>query len=904
MRAIFEAVADFDSLVREGRRAETQLDRTKGAAKGLSSAYPADGGPSERGLRRLSDRVGSIGTQMTRTGRRMTLGISLPIAAVGVGAVRSFASFEKALVSAQLKAGASEAQFKRMKALALDMGAKTSFSAGQAATSLDQLAALGFDAEQAMKTLPAVMQAAQAAGEDLGVTTDVVARAMNAFNIKASQSEHVADVFANAANTSALNMQGLSDALGQAGEIAPRFHQSLEDVVAVIARMVDQGVPAASAGAAIRQALVSLSKPTMQAGKLIDLLGIQIYGANGKMLPIPKLLGQIERGLTKSNPKYAQFKSLVGLSGDALKEQAKRLGLNTTQAVAIQRALKQGGDAFRNYALGTLFGTEGAKAFSLALAKGKPVILDTQKDADKLDRLQQGLAKTMGTKGAKAWIAARTEAGKFKAKGKDAVTAISALGKASDDTSKKMSDAFQKTTAQKIDNLVGSLQSLGIELISDVEPGLKKTIDRTTKLVNKIGEFSKKHDWAGPVIVGAGLLLVALGPVLIAVGKIATGIGAISKAGRRLRGFGAGGTGAGAATALGQRVYWTEPLPVYMMATPIPTTGKPPVAVPGGGEGAGKGVPGRFGRLAERFPRTVGRLGKVGAAAGKFSRFFGPGIFAGSPDELPPGVAVPKDFDKKYMLVPGTKNKFMLRSAYASMKAEEQRLSISPFIRKPLALGALDPRFAAEKGQGQGAALKQRRDIQSLFSTITSGAGASQKPVRDLAGLLGGLPPRKSVVVDADTRPARRKISAMQALLSGDIFGMIGLRPPGMSRGGLVGGGGRGDTQVRRLDPKEFVVTADAVEQPGVLSFLKRLNAGVGGATVMQQMSRAQAARIATGGGRAATGTPTMRASTAVNETGGRSLTIPVYNPAPERSSQSVSRVLRRVVDEEGWGQG
>lgn len=39
---------------------------------------------------------------------------------------------------------------------------------------------------------------------------------------------------------------------------------------------------------------------------------------------------------------------------------------------------------------------------------------------------------------------------------------------------------------------------------------------------------------------------------------------------------------------------------------------------------------------------------------------------------------------------------------------------------------------------------------------------------------------------------------------------------PGMARGGLVGGTGRGDTQIRRLDPREFVMNPQAVRDIGV----------------------------------------------------------------------------------------
>lgn len=556
-RAVFEAVGRFGPLVAEGKRAETQLKQTRAAGESVGTAIPRDGGQTARGLTTIGEKADRIGRKVQNTGRSISLGIGAPTALLGGIAIKSFAQFEKSLVAAQLKAGASEKQYERMKDLALEMGAATSFSAGEAAGALDSLAALGFDAEKAIAALPGVLKAAQASGEELGLTTETVAKAMNAFNIEGKDAEKVADVFAQAANTTALSMQDIAYGMANAGEVGPRFGQDMTGVIAVLGRLVDMGVPAASAGVAIRSALVALATPTDKAKKKIEALGIEVRDAEGNMKQLPDIMRELEDALSASNPKMV--------------EAAKAAGQTIPE--------------YRDATLKAIGMVEGAKAISLAISDGKPIMLDAQKDQEKLAQLQEGLAEVMGGKAAEAWIKQRTEAGKFVAKGADAVKAIDAMGRASEGTSEKFSDAFQKTTAQKIDNLIGSLETLGITLIETVAPALTDIITIITDVTNAIGDFADRHDWAGPLIAGAALFLVALGPVLWMVGTIARGVGALAKGGgalarlvkgRRTTGPPAGGTSAGDALGGTVSVFWTKPMPVYITNAP---------AAAGGGKG-------------------------------------------------------------------------------------------------------------------------------------------------------------------------------------------------------------------------------------------------------------------------------------------------------------------------------
>ena len=611
-RAVFEAVGNFRGLQREANKTADALDRTKTSAQQMGQGLP--GQAEEKQIANVGQRAQELGGQMQKTGAKMTLGLTTPIALFGASAIKTFANFEQALVSASLKAGANEEQLKRMQKLAVELGASTKFSATESAVAMDQLAAAGFDAEQTIAALPGVMLGAQASGEDLALTADTVAKAINAFGLEASQAGEVSDVFAQAANTTALGMQEIAQGMANAGEVGARFDQDLTGVTAALGRLVDQGVPAASAGVAIRQALSSLSTASPKAKAQMEALGIQVRDTNGEMKQLPEILTEFEQGLSDTNP--------------AFREAAKAAGL--TKAEYRDLALK-----------GMLPTVEAQKLVSLAMSDGKPVMLDVIKDGKKLVELQQGLSEVMGDKQAEAWIKARTEQGKFTATGADTVVAIDAMGRASEGLSKKFAKVYGQTTSAKLDELGGSFENIKIALIDSVAPALTTVLEVFTKVLNGFGKLASIPGF-GPLIVGAALLVAALGPVLVAVGSVLKAFGRIKafKAGLGKKGAaaGAGPVVGGGGGGTGGAVFWNRPMPVYLT--------KP---IPGGpaGKGAGKGGAGGViatgagggkkpkGGRGGGFGRAAGGAGAAGAAGGLFA-----GLSGGGAGEIAKSVAL------------------------------------------------------------------------------------------------------------------------------------------------------------------------------------------------------------------------------------------------------------------------
>lgn len=278
----------------------------------------------------MSGRLSRINAQMERTSRhanRVTSSVGsmgakmagfVGFAGVAMGlkaSVALMADFDSAMRKAGAIAGASKTELAEMGEVAKKLGADTSKSATEVATAMTELAAKGFDAQQVMKAMPGIISASEASGEDLALTSDTVASALNIWKMKAEESSHVADVLAMAANKTAAGITDMQYAFKYAGAPAKALGMSLEEVSAAVGLITNAGIDGSTAGTSLRQGLAKLVSPTNQAQKAMDKIGFSATDSNGKIKSMVGIVSSLQgalKGMDKGQ-KITFLKSVVGL---------------------------------------------------------------------------------------------------------------------------------------------------------------------------------------------------------------------------------------------------------------------------------------------------------------------------------------------------------------------------------------------------------------------------------------------------------------------------------------------------------------------------------------------------------------------------------------------------------------
>lgn len=243
----------------------------------------------------------------------LTIGAAVATKAIyefGKAAVVVGIDFDASMSKVQAVAGATGKELQTMRDQAIQLGADTTKSAKEVAEGQLELAKSGMSAKQAMDAIPGAISASEASGEDMAVAVNVMTSALNGFQLKASESAHVADVLAEAANRSKADINDMGYAFKYAATPAKALGITLEETSAAVMIMTNAGLAGEQAGTSLRSALISLAKPTDAATKQMDALGVSITDSKGNMKPLSGIMD----GLRKSTSGMGNAQKLAALS--------------------------------------------------------------------------------------------------------------------------------------------------------------------------------------------------------------------------------------------------------------------------------------------------------------------------------------------------------------------------------------------------------------------------------------------------------------------------------------------------------------------------------------------------------------------------------------------------------------
>ncbi|XTY09742.1 phage tail tape measure protein [Enterococcus faecium] len=256
----------------------------------------------------------AVGSIMKSTGASMTKYISAPLFGVGVAAAKVGGNFEEQMSRVKAISGATGKSFDELRQQAVDLGAKTAFSAKESAAGMENLASAGFNAQEIMKAMPGLLDLAAVSGGDVALASENTATALRGFGLEASEAGHVADVFARAAADTNAEVGDMGEALKYVAPVANSMGISLEETAAAIGIMSDAGIKGSQAGTTLRGALSRLARPTKAMQDTMDNLGVSFYDADGKMKPLKTQVELLKKAFEGLTPEQQQ-NALVTLYG-------------------------------------------------------------------------------------------------------------------------------------------------------------------------------------------------------------------------------------------------------------------------------------------------------------------------------------------------------------------------------------------------------------------------------------------------------------------------------------------------------------------------------------------------------------------------------------------------------------
>lgn len=241
----------------------------------------------------ISTRLTGLSNAMVATGSVLTKSVSVPLLTIGAAALKTTADFDAGMSEVKAISGATGTEFKQLETKAIQMGAKTKYSATEAASAFKYMAMAGWNTNDMLSGISGVMNLAAASGEDLATTSDIVTDTLTAFGLSAKDSSHFADILAQASSRSNTNVGLMGETFKYVAPVAGALGYSAEDCAVAIGLMANSGIKASQAGTVLRSLFTRLAKPTDTVAAAMEKYNITLTDANGNMKPLSTLMSEM-----------------------------------------------------------------------------------------------------------------------------------------------------------------------------------------------------------------------------------------------------------------------------------------------------------------------------------------------------------------------------------------------------------------------------------------------------------------------------------------------------------------------------------------------------------------------------------------------------------------------------------
>ena len=206
---------------------------------------------------------------------------------------------------------------------------------------MEEMIKRGYDFNQTVGAMPAVLDASRASGEDFGTVMSASTAILEQFGLKTEDTasmmkntQRVTDSLTFVANKTSAGFEDMGIAMEYVGPVAHSLGMNVEQAAAAVGLLSNNGIEGEKAGTSLRGALSRLLKPTKQSSAAFEELGINIDEWKKGNIGLPDMLDTIKKhteGMTD-----AEKSSLV----------AKAFGVEAQTGMNV--LINQGGDALRN----------------------------------------------------------------------------------------------------------------------------------------------------------------------------------------------------------------------------------------------------------------------------------------------------------------------------------------------------------------------------------------------------------------------------------------------------------------------------------------------------------------------------------------------------------------------------
>lgn len=443
----------YDALQREIIETEQELRRLQEEAASTSVALSK--------IDQAGKKMEAFGDSVTSAGQKI-MPASMAVAGLGAAAVKTASDFDTSMSKVAAVSGATGDDLDALRDKAREMGAKTKFSASEAADAMNYMAMAGWKTGDMLEGIEGIMNLAAASGEDLATTSDIVTDALTAFGLTAQDSGHFADILAAASSNANTNVAMMGETFKYCAPIAGALGFSAEDTAEAIGLMANAGIKSTQAGTALRTIMNNLSGEVKITGAALGEVTIATTNADGSMRDLSDILSDCRGAFSQlsESEQAAAAEALVGKN--AMSGFLALMNAGEGDIEKLSSAIDSCSDTFVKTVDGTII------PMSQALEEGVE------------------------------WI------------------------EEYNGVSEKMAAVMQDNLGGQLTILKSQIQELAISFGEMLMPAIRAIVSKIQAFVDKLNGMSESQRKA---VLTIGLVIAALGPLLVILGTVISRVG-------------------------------------------------------------------------------------------------------------------------------------------------------------------------------------------------------------------------------------------------------------------------------------------------------------------------------------------------------------------------------------------
>jgi TP901 family phage tail tape measure protein len=216
----------------------------------------------------------SAGRSISRVGSTMTRSVTLPIVGAGVAAAKTAMDFETSFAQIEGLVGVTGSDLEALREAAVRLGPAFGKSAGEAAEAMFFITSAGLRGSDAVDALEQSLKASAAGLGDVATIADLTTSVMNAYGSDTITAAQATDVLTAAVREGKLAPDELAGSIGSILPLASAMGITFDQVGATFAAMSRTGTDASQAATQLRGIMTALLKPTVQAEKALEEMGL------------------------------------------------------------------------------------------------------------------------------------------------------------------------------------------------------------------------------------------------------------------------------------------------------------------------------------------------------------------------------------------------------------------------------------------------------------------------------------------------------------------------------------------------------------------------------------------------------------------------------------------------------